>query len=153
MAEIASWRVIGMLARRGRHLTVDRWHLRQSVTDAAAVEQRLRAGERVLFFAEGGFSRVRGLRPFRLGAFEAAAAAGVPVIPIALRGTRELLPADTYIPRPGRVHVWIGDAIHPPGRDWNAIIALRDQTADAIAAHSGEPRLQTRVLRPVEDVP
>jgi 1-acyl-sn-glycerol-3-phosphate acyltransferase len=153
MAEIASWRVIGMLARRGRHLTVDRWHLRQSVTDAAAVEQRLRAGERVLFFAEGGFSRVRGLRPFRLGAFEAAAAAGVPVIPIALRGTRELLPADTYIPRPGRVHVWIGDAIHPAGRDWNAIIALRDQTADAIAAHSGEPRLQTRVLRPVEDVP
>ncbi|HEX8945400.1 MAG TPA: AMP-binding protein, partial [Gemmatimonadaceae bacterium] len=145
MTEILSWPVIGSLARRGEHLTVDRWHMRQSVADAAAVERRLRSGAAVLFFAEGGFSRAHGLRPFRLGAFEAAVATGVPVIPIALRGSRELLPADTRVPHPGKVHVWIGEPIEPTGRDWKAAIDLRDRAADAIAAHCGEPRLQASV--------
>ncbi len=143
MTEILSWRVIGTLARRGRHLTVDRWHMRQSVADAAAVERRLRAGDAVLYFAEGGFSRARGLRPFRLGAFEASATTGAPVIPIALRGSRELLPADTRVPHPGKVRVWIGEPIQPAGSDWKAAIDLRDRAADAIAAHCGEPRLQS----------
>ncbi|HMA24740.1 MAG TPA: lysophospholipid acyltransferase family protein, partial [Gemmatimonadaceae bacterium] len=142
MTEILSWPVIGTFARRGRHLTVDRWHARQSVADAAATEQRLRDGEAILFFAEGGFSRVRGLRPFRLGAFEAAVATGTPVVPIALRGTRRVLPADTHIPHPGRVHVWVGSPIQPVGRGWKAVVDLRNRAADAVAAHCGEPRLE-----------
>jgi 1-acyl-sn-glycerol-3-phosphate acyltransferase len=145
MREILSWRVIGTLARRGRHLTVDRWHMRQSLADAAAIERRLRAGDAVLFFSEGGFSRARGLRPFRLGAFEAAATAGAPVIPIALRGSRDLLPADARIPHPGKVHLWIGEPIQPAGRDWSAVVDLRDRAADAIAAQCGEPRLQAPI--------
>jgi 1-acyl-sn-glycerol-3-phosphate acyltransferase len=145
MTEILSWRVIGLLARRGRHLTVDRWHATQSVADAAAVEQQLRGGSAVLFFAEGGFSRARGLRPFRLGAFEAAAATGAPVVPIALKGSREILPADAGLPRPRRVHVWIGEPIHATGCDWHSILDLRDRAADAIAAHCGEPRLRSPI--------
>jgi 1-acyl-sn-glycerol-3-phosphate acyltransferase len=142
MTEILSWRAIGALARRGRHLTVDRWHVHQSVVDAAAVEAELRSGNAVLFFAEGGFSRARGLRPFRLGAFEAAAVTGAPVVPVALRGAREVLPADTRLPRPGQIHVWIGEPIWATGQDWKAVVDLRERTADVIATHCGEPRLQ-----------
>jgi 1-acyl-sn-glycerol-3-phosphate acyltransferase len=142
MAEISSWPLIGTLARRGHHLTVDRWHARQSVADAAIVEERLRRGDALLYFAEGGFSRARGLRPFRLGAFEAAVAIGACVVPVALRGSREVLPADTRLPHPGTIHVWIGDPLRPSGRDWKAIIELRERAAETIAAHCGEPRLQ-----------
>ena len=142
MAEILSWPLIGTLARRGRHLTVDRWHARQSVADAAIVEERLRRGDALLYFAEGGFSRARGLRPFRLGAFEAAVAIGACVVPVALRGSREVLPADTRLPHPGTIHVWIGDPLRPSGGDWKAIIELRERVAETIAAHCGEPRLQ-----------
>ena len=142
MTEILSWRAIGTLARRGRHLTVDRWHVHQSVVDAAAVEAELRCGNAVLFFAEGGFSRSRGLRQFRLGAFEAAAVTGAPVVPVALRGSREVLPADTRLPRPGQIHVWIGEPIWASGQDWKAVVDLRERTAEAIATHCGEPRLQ-----------
>lgn len=142
MREILTWRIIGTVVRRARHPTVDRWHLQQSVADAHAIEDRLRAGEAVLFFAEGGFSGMRGLKPFRLGAFQAAVATGAPVIPVALRGSRELLPADTHMPHPGRIHVWIGDALRAEGADWEAAVALRDRAADAVAAHCGEPRLE-----------
>jgi 1-acyl-sn-glycerol-3-phosphate acyltransferase len=141
MTEILSWPAIGAVARRGRHLMVDRWHRHQSVADAAAVEKDLRAGHAVLFFAEGGFSRARGLRPFRLGAFEAATATGASVVPVALRGSREVLPADTRLPHPGAIHLWIGEPIRPSGQGWQAIIDLRERTAEAIAAHCGEPRV------------
>jgi 1-acyl-sn-glycerol-3-phosphate acyltransferase len=151
MKEILSWHVIGQLVRRGRHLTVDRWHSRQSVADAATIEQHLREGDAVLFFAEGGFSRARGLRPFRLGAFEAAVATGAPVIPIALRGSREILPADAKLPHPARVHVWVGAPIRPTSRDWTSIVALRDRAAEAIAAHCGEPRLAPAVSSRSDD--
>lgn len=142
MREILDWRVIGTIVRRGRHPTVDRWHLQESLADARSIEARLRAGDAVLFFAEGGFSGVRGLKPFRLGAFQTAVAAGAPVVPVALRGSREILPADTRMPHPRRVHVWIGEPLHADGTGWEAAVALRDRAADAIAAHCGEPRLE-----------
>jgi 1-acyl-sn-glycerol-3-phosphate acyltransferase len=148
MKEILGWRIIGAFARRGGHPLVDRWHLAQSLTDAAAIEHRIRDGEAVLFFAEGGFSRASGLRPFRLGAFEAAIAAGAPVVPIALRGTRRLLPADTRMPHPRRLHVWIGDPLQPAGSGWKAALELRDRAADAIAQHCGEPRRDSIVRQP-----
>jgi 1-acyl-sn-glycerol-3-phosphate acyltransferase len=145
MEEILSWPVVGAVVRRARHPTVDRWHPRRSVADAAAVEARLRAGESVLYFPEGGFRTARALRPFRLGAFEAAVAAGVPVVPVALRGTRAVLAGGERVPHPGRVDVWIGEPLragpYAQGEAWRAALALRDRAADAIAAHCGEPRL------------
>lgn len=141
MREVLSWPLVGMLARRGLHPLVDRFHAKASVADAAAIEQRLRQGEALLFFAEGGFSADRGLRPFRLGAFHAAVAAGAPVVPVALRGTRQVLRAGELAPHPGRVHVWIGEPLTPNGDDWRAVVDLRDRTVEAIARHCGEPAL------------
>ncbi len=141
MTEIRTWPVVATFARRGEHPTVDRWHVQQSLADADAIEQRLRRGDSVLFFAEGGFTGSHGLRPFRLGAFTMAAATGAPVVPIALRGTRRVLSADARIPHPARVQIWIGDPIRPAGTGLGQAIALRDRAADAIAEHCGEPRI------------
>ncbi|HVA57755.1 MAG TPA: AMP-binding protein [Gemmatimonadaceae bacterium] len=140
MTEILGWRFLGTFARRGEHPTVDRWHVQQSLADAAAIEARLRRGESALFFAEGGFSGTKGLRPFRLGAFTAAAAAGAPVIPMALRGTRAALPADARFPHPSRIHLWIGEPLRPSGTDLAAAVDLRDRAAAAIAEQCGEPQ-------------
>ncbi len=141
MTEIQRWPLVSVFVRRGGHPTVDRWHVQQSLADAAAVQDRLRRGEWVLFFAEGGFTGSHGLRPFRLGAFAAAAAAGAQVVPIAIRGTRQALPADAHLPHPSRVRIWIGDPIRPTGVDLAAAVELRDRAADAIAPHCGEPRI------------
>lgn len=140
MTEILTWPLIGTFSRRGEHPLVDRWHLSQSLADAASIERRLRNGEAILFFAEGGFTRASGLRPFRLGAFEAAVATGAPVLPVALRGTRRLLPADTHLPHPGPAHVWIGEPLRAVGTGWKAAVDLRDRAADAVAQHCGELR-------------
>jgi 1-acyl-sn-glycerol-3-phosphate acyltransferase len=140
MRELLSWPLIGTFVRRGRHALVDRWHLQQSVADATTIEGRLRAKESVLFFPEGGLSRAVGLRPFRMGAFEAAVATGAPVIPVALRGTRQVLPLGTRFPHLRPIHVWIGEPLRSIESGWKAALDLRERAANAVAEHCGEAR-------------
>ncbi len=139
--EVLGYPLIGAFARRSAHLTVDRWDALQSVADAELVGESLREAKSVLFFPEGTFVAATGLRPFRLGAFVAAAAAGAPVVPIALRGTRRVMRGDWSLPRPGRIALWIGDPIAPEGTGMAELVRLRARVADEIASHCGEPRL------------
>jgi fatty-acyl-CoA synthase len=139
--EVLGYPLIGAFVRRCGHLTVDRGDALQSVAHTDLVARALRAGERVLFFPEGTFTAATGLRPFRLGAFGAAAAAGAPVVPLALRGTRRVLRGDWGLPRPGPVSLWAGEPIAPEGTDMAALVRLRARVADEIGAHCGEPRL------------
>jgi 1-acyl-sn-glycerol-3-phosphate acyltransferase len=149
MQEVLAWRLVGTLVRRGRHPTVDRWHAQQAVADANALVERIRGGESVMFFPEGTFGKLVGLRPFRLGAFEAAVDAGAPVVPVVLRGTRQALPADTRIPHPGRIHVWIGEPIRVDGTGFDAALRLRDRAYEVMADRTGEPRLDLLTTRPI----
>jgi 1-acyl-sn-glycerol-3-phosphate acyltransferase len=139
--EVLGYPLVASFVRRCGHLTVDRWDASQGVADADVVAGALGAGQDVLFFPEGTFVAATGLRPFRLGAFMAAARAGAPVVPLALRGTRQVLRGDWGLPRPGRVSLWVGDPIAPGGTEMAALVALRAETADRIAERCGEPRL------------
>jgi 1-acyl-sn-glycerol-3-phosphate acyltransferase len=56
-----------------------------------------------------------------------------PVIPIALRGTREIWPADEWLLRPGPITISIGSPIRPRDGGWKEIVWLRDATRAEIA--------------------
>jgi fatty-acyl-CoA synthase len=150
--EVVGYPLIGAFARRSSHLTVDRWDALQSVADTELVARALGEGKQVLFFPEGTFVAATGLRPFRLGAFVAAAQAGAPVVPLALRGTRRVMRGDWALPRPGRIALWVGEPVAPEGTDMAALVRLRARVADAIAAHCGEPRLDLVAAGPVRPV-
>jgi 1-acyl-sn-glycerol-3-phosphate acyltransferase len=146
--EALRYPVIGTYLRRCGHLTVDRFDVQRSLADASDVRRAVEEGRSVLLFPEATFTAEDGLRPFRMGAFKIAAEAGVPVVPLALRGTRRVL-RDLGWPRPGPIHLWIGEPHRAPGRDWRAMVELRDRTAEAIAARCGEPRLDVVAAGPV----
>jgi 1-acyl-sn-glycerol-3-phosphate acyltransferase len=152
-AEVGSWPLVGTLVRRVGHLTIERFDVSRSVADAGKVARALEEGCSVLLFPEGTFTAAAGQRPFRLGTFKAAVETGVPVVPLALRGTRTVLRAGQRVPRPGRVHLWIGEPISPEGEGWRAVVALRDRVAAEIAAHSPEPRLDLVAGGPVREGP
>ena len=133
--------VVGSVIRRVRHLTVERAAGSQSVADAERVTAALRSGLSVLVFPEGTFARPAGILPFRLGAFKSAVETGVPVVPITIRGTRDILPAGEWLPRPGPVTVAVSPPLRPEGSGWQAIVRLRDQARTEIARRSGEPLL------------
>lgn len=78
---------------------MERVDLSRSVADAERVTATLRGGASLFSFPERTFLQAPGLLPFKLGAFKAAVEAQCPVLPVAIRGTREILPADSWLPR------------------------------------------------------
>ncbi len=110
---------------------------------AREVEQALRDGESVFIFPEGTFTAQAGMRAFHLGAFKTAVAAGRPIVPVALAGTRHALRDGTVLPRRGRITITICPAIIPqPGAsNWQEIVRARDTAREAIARYAGEPLL------------
>jgi 1-acyl-sn-glycerol-3-phosphate acyltransferase len=101
----------------------------------------IRGGTSLVFFPEGTFLEAPRLLPFRLGAFKTAVETGCPVVPVAIRGTRAILPAGAWLPRRGPITVAIGAPIAPRERDWREIVRLRDAAraeisrgADGLAA-------------------
>ena len=95
-------------------------------------------------FAEGTFTRIAGLRPFHLGAFQVAVAAGVPVVPLTLRGMRSLLRAGQWLPRRVPISAVISRPLKTKldGDAFRAAVQLRDATRDCILRQCGEPDLQ-----------
>ena len=69
----------------------------------------------MLVFPEGTFFRPPELLPFRLGAFKAAVDTERPIVPIALRGTRSVLPDGTWLFRRAPIDVTISAPLVPAG--------------------------------------
>ena len=131
--ELSAYPLIGTVIRKLDYSLVERVDLLRSVADAERITEILRVGTSLLFFPEGTFLRPPQLLPFRLGAFKAAVEAQRPVIPITIRGTREILPAYSWLLRPGAITVVIGTPIKPEGSGWPEIVRLRDLTRAEIA--------------------
>jgi len=108
------------------------------------VARRLRDGELLMIFPEGTFVHAPGLLPFRLGAFRAAVDTGRPIVPIAIEGTRHVLPEGTLWFRRGPVTVTIGAPTEPRGRGWPEMVRLRDAAVAHIARESGESAFASR---------
>jgi 1-acyl-sn-glycerol-3-phosphate acyltransferase len=128
------------LRRLGAYF-VERFDLARGTEDARRLGAQAQAGVRLAFFPEGTFERMPGLRTFHMGAFVAAAAAQVPVVPVAIRGTRAVLRPDHWFPRRGPIRVTIGAPLMPAGNDWPAALALRDAARSEILQDCGEPDL------------
>jgi 1-acyl-sn-glycerol-3-phosphate acyltransferase len=131
--ELTAAPLIRTVLRKVGHLTVERVDLSESVADARRAIAALRGGTPLLFFPEGTFVRAAGLRPFRLGAFKAAADARCPILPVTIQGTRGILPADTWLPRRGPIRVTIGKPLVPETDEWREIVRLRDRVRAEIA--------------------
>jgi 1-acyl-sn-glycerol-3-phosphate acyltransferase len=122
---------------------VERFEAQRGVEDTARVVKATRQGRTMVFFPEGTFGREPGLRPFRMGAFVVAAQANVPVVPVAIRGTRSLLRSEQWFIRRGMVQIRIGTPIVPAGTDWTAAVALRDAARAQLLRLCGEPDLES----------
>lgn len=141
--------VAGIYLRRLGTEFVERFEARQSVADAEHLADVVRQGRSLAVFPEGTFIARPGLLPFHLGAFMAAARAGVPVLPVVIRGHRELLPAGCWWPRRAALEVTVHAAIPPPtaAPDLFAGAArLREAARQVIAAGAESP-----AARPIAD--
>jgi len=123
-------------------LFVERFDREKGLEDARHLVEETRAGRALMFFPEGTFTNRPGIMPFQMGAFTAAAEAGAPVVPVAIRGTRSILVDGSWFPRRGRIRAAIGDSIaadETAGNTWKQALALRAAARTHILNHAGEP--------------
>jgi fatty-acyl-CoA synthase len=149
--EVTKMPFIGTFLRQMGHLSFDRTDAGSRLRQSDEMEQLLRRGESVFVFPEGTFTSEEGLRPFQLGAFKAAVAAGAPIVPVSLVGTRKILRDGTFLPRPGNIRITVSTPIRTDGpsvagdgkklADWHELIRLRDETRAAIGRNLDEPVL------------
>lgn len=131
--------VAGLLMRRLGHHFVARKNRHEGAGDARRILRAVEQGQAVAFFPEGTFTAQAAIGRFHSGAFAAATRAGVPVAPVAIRGTRRILRAKTLLPRWGRIEVEALPSLLPAGGAGDAAAALRDAARAAIASAVGEP--------------
>jgi 1-acyl-sn-glycerol-3-phosphate acyltransferase len=104
--------LMGTHLSRAGHIPVPRDDARAAVKTMNMAAQAMRErGTSLLVFPEGGRSQTGELAPFKEGAAYLAIRAGVPLVPIALKGTREVLPFGSGHVRSGWVTMRIGDPI------------------------------------------
>ncbi|MBA4267060.1 MAG: acyl-phosphate glycerol 3-phosphate acyltransferase, partial [Comamonadaceae bacterium] len=132
--ELEHQRIAGRFLKRLGVAFVERFDPKRSVADAQHMTQAAQSGPPLLVFPEGTFVAAPGLLPFRLGGFLAAAHAGVPVVPLTLSGTRQLLGAERWWPCKARLSVRIGAPLlaEPSLAPFAAAVQLRDQARRVI---------------------
>jgi 1-acyl-sn-glycerol-3-phosphate acyltransferase len=115
-ASLARFPVLGWHLRRGGHLFVDRRR-----PDRAGILNRWRAlvsdGLSLIIFAEGTRSWDGRVARFKAGSFLLAIQAGLPIVPLAVIGTRQVMPKGRLRTEPADVCLVIHDPIQPPTID------------------------------------
>ncbi|NND54645.1 MAG: 1-acyl-sn-glycerol-3-phosphate acyltransferase [Gammaproteobacteria bacterium] len=129
-----------LLRRVGAHF-VERSDSRRGATDIRNIMQTADSGGSLVFFPEGTFRPEAGLRRFRNGAFAVAFRNNLPLVPVAISGTREMLPANRLLPAPGSLSIEIHPMFQPAAHQSIdvAIMYCRDR----IMQSTGEPDLQS----------
>jgi 1-acyl-sn-glycerol-3-phosphate acyltransferase len=139
--EVLSWPLLGTISRKMGQMGFDRSDPEARVHQVEQIKQALRGGCSAVVFPEGTFTPAPGVRPFQFGAFKAAANAGRPVVPLAIRGAREIWRDRTILPQPGHVTITFCPPLTPKGSEWKQVVELRDAARNAIAGSAGEPPL------------
>jgi 1-acyl-sn-glycerol-3-phosphate acyltransferase len=139
--ELAASPLVGAVLRGLGAVFVERFDPSRSAADAGRITDALREQDRLVVFAEGTLQREPGLLPLHMGAFLAAAAQGAAVVPVAILGTRDMLPDGRWLPRRAGLRVVVGPPIAPSGTGWAAAVAQRAQVRAWLLAQTGEPDL------------
>ena len=102
-----------------------------------ATLQKRERGARGLssLYPEGTRSRDGSLQPFKKGGFKFAVQTGLPVVPVTIKGSRQVLPRDSIIFRPGEIEMHLDAPIPTRGLADAELPALMQSVRAAMESH------------------
>jgi 1-acyl-sn-glycerol-3-phosphate acyltransferase len=108
--------VFGWALKHTGHVIIDRRDHEQAVASLRAARAKMDTGVSVVIFPEGTRgNEEKMLLPFKKGGFMLALETGFPIVPIAVRGSREILPRGSWQPASGEIEVVVGPPIAVAG--------------------------------------
>jgi 1-acyl-sn-glycerol-3-phosphate acyltransferase len=134
LAKQSLWKIpfIGWYLNRSGQVPVDQSSGRAAIASLSRGVQTLKHGLPLVIFPEGGRAADGRTHPFLSGCAYMAIKAQVPLVPITLVGTYELLPIHTYHLHPRPIAIIIGDPIPTSGLTTRDADALTQRLFDTI---------------------
>lgn len=137
-AELFKIPLFGRAMRAAGYISIDRTDRSSAFQSLSEAAGTLRRGVSVMIFPEGTRSLDGVLRPFKKGGFMMAIQAGVPIVPVGIRGTYAIMPKGVRLIRPRAVRVEIGDPIDTAGvRPENKEILMERMRSALLAGSAG----------------
>lgn len=138
--------LVHFLLRRIGSEFVERRNRYRSGQDARRIVELVKSGSSVAVFPEGTFETKPGLAQFRPGAFAAAIAGELPVVPVVIEGSRAMLAANQILPRPGYITVTALPPLQVQGEGRAAMQDIAKRSRSAILSVLKEPDLVSSEL-------
>jgi 1-acyl-sn-glycerol-3-phosphate acyltransferase len=93
---------------RAGYIPLDRSDGRKAIKSLEEAAERIRNGRAIIIFPEGTRSLDGKLLPFKKGGFLLAKKAGVPIIPVTIKGSRDINPPGRFLIKRGviTIHFW-----------------------------------------------
>ena len=113
--ELLSYPVVGWQLKRSGQICIDQQNPSRSISSIRAGLKSLIGGMPLVIFPEGGRTPDGEIKPFLPGAFFMAIKAQVDIVPVALVGTYELLPMNTYHIKCRPLEMRVGEPISTTG--------------------------------------
>jgi 1-acyl-sn-glycerol-3-phosphate acyltransferase len=130
--ELLSYPVVGWQLKRSGQICIDQQNPARSVSSIRAALKGLKAGLPLVIFPEGGRTPDGEIKPFLQGAFFLAIKAQVDIVPVALVGTYELLPMNTYHIKCRPLEMRVGEPIPTTGLTMRGLEAVSNKVKAAM---------------------
>ncbi len=134
---------VGWHLTRSGQIPIDRSSPRATFKSLHLAVEDLKSGLSVAIFPEGGRSRDGRVQEFMNGGFYVAVKAQAPVVPVAIVGTYEMLPMDTFHIQPHPLEIHFGDPIPTTGLTTHDLDTLSERVKKAVEEmyHERQPRV------------
>lgn len=130
--ELLSYPVVGWQLKRSGQVCIDQQKPTNSIASIRSAVKSLKAGMPLVIFPEGGRTPDGDIKPFLPGALFLALKAQVDIVPVALVGTYELLPMDTYHIKCRPLEMRVGELISTSGLTMRDLEALSSRVQKAV---------------------
>jgi 1-acyl-sn-glycerol-3-phosphate acyltransferase len=133
--------ILGWAMRAANYISIDRSGKRKALASIERAAGKIKGGISVVIFPEGTRSRNGSIQPFKRGGFTLAIKSGVPIIPLTINGSWNVMPRGSMKVRPGEIRVRINRAIQTTPlslRDRNVLMEkVRETLTTNLAADGG----------------
>jgi len=125
---------LGICCEKIGHIFIDRTNTQVAIESMNKVKKKLVNGTSVVIFPEGTRSKTKELGAFKRGAFRLAFDLGLPILPITLIGTKEILPSNMFNLLPGNAQMIIHKPVDINKYSLEEINTLMKDVSDIISA-------------------
>jgi len=132
--ELLSYPVVGWQLKRSGQVCIDQQNPSHSISSIRAALKGLKSGLPLVIFPEGGRTPDGEIKPFLAGAFFLAIKSQVDIVPVALVGTYELLPMNTYHIKSRPLEMRVGEPISTVGKTLRDLEAVSNEVKKKMEA-------------------